>query len=163
MLTAQGNPLHRTSDERLEEVSQLYTNQPDNHPPLTLYSAFDIEIPLELDWFAESIKNHLQTFHVQAITSTEGMLSDMDVEILQNTWKTQYETMERKVKLINRVVSKSQREMNRLFAKVLRIQLEMSYMRSSRGKQSCPESSHPPDSVCFELKKKANEDVILYV
>lgn len=62
------------------------------------------------------------------------MLSDMDVEILQNTWKTQYETMEREVKLINRVVSKSQREMNRLFAKVLRIQLEKPYIRSSKGK-----------------------------
>lgn len=144
-LTAQGEPHHRTSDERLEEVSQLYTNQP---ATLTLPSAFEVEIPLELDWFADSIKNLLQTFHVQAITSTDGMLSDMDVEILQNTWKMQYETMEREVKLINRVVNKSQRELNRLFPRFLRVLLETPYIRSSKGK------SHPPDSVCFEPKRK---------
>ena len=62
------------------------------------------------------------------------MLSDMDIEILQNTWKTQYETMEREVKLINRVVSKSQREMNRLFSIFLRNQLELPYVRSGNSK-----------------------------
>lgn len=66
------------------------------------------------------------------------MLSDMDVEILQNTWKTQYETMEREVKLINRVVNKSQRELNRLFPRFLRVLLETPYIRSSKGKQSFP-------------------------
>ena len=80
------------------------------------------------------MKNHLQTFHVQAITSTDGMLSDMDVEILQNTWRTQYEAMEREVQLINRVVRKSQREMNRLFAIFLRDQLELPYIRSGNSK-----------------------------
>lgn len=80
------------------------------------------------------MKNYLQTLHIQAITSVDGMLSDMDAEILQNTWKIQYETMEREVKLINRVVSKSQREMNRLFSDNLRDQLETPYYRSATSK-----------------------------
>ena len=54
-------------------------------------------MPLEVDWFTQLMKTHLQAFHTHAISAAEIILSDEIKNELKEIWKVQYKVMKRDV------------------------------------------------------------------